>query len=179
MEGQVVHLRTPKSAEEIADEETKLKEKMLKWVDDIAGKVIAAAREDAGLPFLDNTSDEALGSLDLNGQEYDPIVDEKTGARLSDAIEEFAEKLQEKIKEPEKVVRRLYMRALKAKWKEQKKKIPTDPTGKHYCAYMVNRHGVWARLNAGGEDLYVWRRIVRTRIDPVALSHDTSRIDAR
>ena len=59
MEGQVVHLRTPKSAEEIADEETKLKEKMLKWVDDIAGKVIAAAREDAGLPFLDNTS---LGS---------------------------------------------------------------------------------------------------------------------
>jgi uncharacterized protein (DUF927 family) len=175
MAGQVVHLRTPKSAEEIADEETKLKEKMLRWVDDIAGKVIAAARDDAGLPFLDNINDEALGSLDLNGQEYDPIVDEKTGARLSDAIEEFAEKLQEKIKEPEKVVRRLYMRALKAKWKEQKKEIPTDPTGKHYGKnYMVNRHGVWTRLNIGGADLYVWRRIVRTRIDPQALSRDTS-----
>ena len=148
---------------------------MLRWADDIASKVIAAAREDAGLPFLDDLNDEELGSLDLNGQEYDPIVDEKTGARLSDAIEEFAEKLREKIKEPEKVLRRLYMSALKAKWKEQKKEIPTDPTGTHYGKnYMVNRHGVWTRLNAGGADLYVWRRIVRTRIDPEALSRDTS-----
>jgi len=175
MAGQVVHLKNAKSTEQIADEETKRKEEMLKWADDIAGKVIAAAREDAGLPFLDNIDDEALGSLDLNGQEYDPIVDEKTGARLSDAIEEFAEKLQEKIEEPEKVVRRLYMGALKAKWKEPKKEIRTDPTGKHYGKnYLVNRHGVWTRLNVGGADLYVWRRIVRTRIDPEALSRDAS-----
>ena len=68
------------------------------------------------------------------------------------------------------------MRALKAKWKEQKKEIRTDPAGKHYGKnYMVNRHGVWTRLNVGGADLYVWRRIVRTRIDPQALSRDTSR----
>ena len=74
------------------------------------------------------------------------------------------------------MLRRLYKSALKKKWEEQKKEIPTDPTGTHYSKnYMVNRHGVWARLSAGGEDLYVWRRIVRTRIDPVALSHDRSR----
>jgi uncharacterized protein (DUF927 family) len=174
MAGQVVVLKNPKSAQKIADEETKLKEAMFKWADDIAGKVIKAALEDAALKFLDNADDEELSSLDLKDQQYDPILDEKTGARLSEAIEEFADKLQEKIKEPEKVLRRLYTRALKAKWKEQKKEIPTDPTGEHYGAYMVNRHGVWTKLSAGGPGLYVWRRIVRTRIDPVALSRDTS-----
>jgi putative DNA primase/helicase len=35
-------------------------------------------------------------------------------------------------------------------------------------------HGVWTRLDAGGADLYVWRRIVRTRIDHAALSRDTT-----
>ena len=146
MAGQVVLLKNPKSAQQIADEETKLKEEMFKWADDIAGKVIKAALEDAALKFLDNVDDEELSSLDLKDQQYDPILDEKTGARLSEAIEEFADKLQEKIKEPEKVLRRVYTRALKAKWKEQKKEIPTDPTGKHYGAYMVNRHGVWTKL---------------------------------
>jgi hypothetical protein len=171
MAGQVVQLKNAKSAEQIADEETKIKVAMLAWADDIASKVIRAALEDAGLPFLDDLRDEELGSLDLTGQEYDPIIDEKTGARLSDAIEEFAEKAQQS----EKALRRLYKSALKKKWEEQKKEIPTDPTGTHYGKdYMVNRHGVWARLNAGGEDLYVWRRIVRTRIDPQALSRDTS-----
>jgi uncharacterized protein (DUF927 family) len=175
MAGQVVHLKKAKSTKEIADEETELKNEMFRWADDVASKVIKAALEDAGLPFLDDLKDEELGSLDLTGQEYNPIIDEKTGARLSESIEEFAERLREKIEEPETVLRRLYKSALKKKWEEQKKEIPTDPTGTHYGKnYMVNRHGVWARLNAGGEDLYVWRRIVRTRIDPVALSHDTS-----
>ena len=159
-----------KSAEQIADEETKIKAVMLKWADEIASKVIRAALEDAAIRFLDDVDDEELGSLDLKGREYDPIINEKTGARLSDAIEEFAEKLQQ----PEKVLRRLYASALNKKWEEQKKEIPTDSAGNHYGAYMVNRHGVWTELNAGGSDLYVWRRIARTRIDPVALSRDMS-----
>ena len=128
MAGQVVVLKNPKSAEQIADEETKPKEQMLEWADDIASKVIAATLEDAAIPFLDNINDEELGFLDLKGQQYDPIVDEKTGARLSDAIEEFAVKF----KQSEKVLRRVYASKLKAKWKAQKKEIPTDPTGKHY-----------------------------------------------
>jgi uncharacterized protein (DUF927 family) len=170
MAGQVVHLKKAKSAEEIADEETKLKDEMFKWADDIASKVIAAALEDAGLRFLDDADDEELSSLDLKDQQYDPILDEKTGARLSEAIEEFAEKL----KQSGKVLRRVYASTLKAKWKQQKKEIPTGPAGTHYGAFMVNRHGVWTKLGAGGSGLYVWRRIARTRIDPVALSRDTS-----
>jgi hypothetical protein len=139
MAGQVVHLKKAKSTKEIADEETELKNEMFRWADDVASKVIKAALEDAGLPFLDDLKDEELGSLDLTGQEYDPIIDEKTGARLSDAIEEFAEKAQQ----PEKALRGLYKSALKKKWEEQKKEIPTDPTGTHYGKnYMVNRHGV-------------------------------------
>ena len=90
MAGQVVQLKKAKSTKEIADEETELKKEMFRWADNIASKVIRAALEDAGLPFLDDLNDEELGSLDLTGQEYDPIIDEKTGARLSDAIEEFA-----------------------------------------------------------------------------------------
>jgi hypothetical protein len=43
MAGQVVVLKNAKSAEQIADEETKLKAAMLAWADDIAGKVIRAA----------------------------------------------------------------------------------------------------------------------------------------
>ena len=171
MAGEVVSLKPP--AEQIADEETKRKAAMLAWADDVASKVIAAALVDAALRFLDDTDDEEVASLDLKGQEYDPIVDEKTGARLSEAIAEFAEKLEQS----EKVLRRVYASALKAKWKEQKKEIPTDPAGDRYGAYMTNRHGVWAKLGAGGSglsDLYVWRRIARTRIDPMALSRDTT-----
>jgi uncharacterized protein (DUF927 family) len=171
MAGQVVPLNKAKSAEQIADEETKLKEEMLKWADDTANKVIKAALEDAALHFLDNVDDEEHVSLDLKG-EYDPIVNEKAGARLSDTIEEFGEKIQQS----EKTLRRLYMSALKKKWKNRKQEIPTDPDGECYGKkFLVNRHGVWTRLNAGGlDDLFVWRRIARTRIDPVALSRDTS-----
>ena len=43
MAGQVVHLKNPKSAQQIADEETKLKAPMLKWADDIASSVIRGA----------------------------------------------------------------------------------------------------------------------------------------
>ena len=70
---------------------------------------------------------------------------------------------------------RLYKVTLKEKFEAQKQEgLPTEPTGKHYGKYLVNRHGVWTRQNAGTADLYVWRRIARTRIDPVALSRDTS-----
>ena len=98
-----------------AKAETKLKERLLKWAEDIAGKVIQAAFEDTALHFLDNVDDEESNALDLKG-EYDPIVDQKTGARLSEAIVEFAEE----IKQPEKVLKRLFHSALKAKWKVNK-----------------------------------------------------------
>jgi hypothetical protein len=81
-----------------AHKETKRKAALLEWRDEIASKVIAAALEDAALRFHDDVDDEELedenlGSLDLEGNgEYDPIIDEKTGVRLSGAIEEFAGK---------------------------------------------------------------------------------------
>jgi hypothetical protein len=161
------------TAERIADKETAQKRTLLDWADAIADKVIKAALEDAALRFLDDIDDEELGSLDLKG-EYDPIVLEKTGARLSDVIEQFAEE----IKQPGKLLTRVYKIALRKKWKARKRKIPTDPNGKLYGKnYMVNSHGVWTRLDATGglHDLYVWRRIARTKIDPIALSRDTSR----
>ncbi len=174
MAGQVVPLNKAKSAKQIADEETKLKEEMLKWADDTANNVIAAALADAGLRFLDDLDDEEVGSLDLQDGEYDPILDKKTGSRLSDAIEEFAEKVRDRLEEPEKKLRRLYMKALKERWSKQK--IPTDEAAdaKFYGNYKTTRHGVWTKVWAGASGLYVWRRIVRTRIDPVALSRDTS-----
>ena len=171
MAGEVVPLKPAEQKPSAnAKAETKLKERLLKWAEDIAGKVIQAAFEDTALHFLDNVDDEESNALDLKG-EYDPIVDQKTGARLSEAIAEFAEE----IKQPEKVLKRLFQSALKAKWKVKNRQIPTDPDGKRYGKnYLVNRHGVWTKLDAGGPDLYVWRRIARTRIDPLALSRDTS-----
>ena len=156
-------------AGKIVNEETKLKKKMLTWADDLAGKVIQAALEDAALRFLDDIDDEE--QVDLQG-EYDPIVNEQTGAKLSDAIEEFAAK----IKHPEKVLRRVYLTALKRKWQARQSKIPTDPHGQTYGAYVVNSHGVWSKLrvSSGLDGLFVWRRIARTRIDPVAMSRDTT-----
>ena len=97
--------------------------------------MIQAALDDAAIRFLDGFNDEELGSFDLMGQEYDPIIDEKTGARLSDEIEEAAEKFQQ----PERTLRRLYKRALKEKWKQGKQEIPAEPVGTHYGAYIVNR----------------------------------------
>lgn len=171
MAGKVVSL-IPPSTEQTVDEETKLKREMLEWAHDLAATVIQAVLEDAALRFHDNVDDEeAGGDLDLTGR-YNPIVDAKTGARLSDAIEESAVRF----KQREKVVRRLYDSALKKQWEKQKRNIPADPHGTHYGKhYMVNRHGVWTRLNAGSPELYVWRRIARTQIDPVALSRDTSK----
>jgi putative DNA primase/helicase len=167
MAGEVVPLKVSADAKAESD----LKARLLKWRDELAEQVLKAVREDAALMFLDNVDDEEeAGAFDLKG-DYDPIVDQKTGARLSDAIAEFAEE----IKRPEKELRRLYKNTLKAKWKIQKHTIPTDPTGKSYGKnYLVNKHGVWTRLGLGGPDLYVWRRIARTRIDHDALSRDTT-----
>ena len=163
MAGEVVPLK-PK-----VDDETKRKQRLLEWRNSLAEKVLKAVREDAALHFLDNVDDEEGAAFDLKG-EFNPIVDEKTGARLTDAIMEFAEE----IKYPEKMLWRLYKRTLKEKFEAQRVEIPTEPAGKPYGRYLVNRHGVWTRQSAGAADLFVWRRIARTRIDPVALSRDTS-----
>ncbi len=163
---------TRPSAERIAADETRLKREMLAWAADIASKVIKSAQEDAALRFLDRDLDDDERSMDLGG-DYDPIVAERTGQRLSEAIEEAAEKF---YKKPE-VMRRLYQSALKKKWKRERHRI-TDPTGQRFGAYLVGRHGVWSKQFAfGGEGHsgpYVWRRIAKTRIEPVALSHDTT-----
>ena len=160
------------SAEQIAADETTLKRKMLAWADGIADKVIKAAREDVALRFLDRDLDDDERSIDLGG-EYDPIVVERTGQRLSEAIDEAAEKFHRSAK----MMHQLYRRALKRKWKREGYRI-TDPTGKRFGAYMVSRHGVWTKQYASGGEghsgPYVWRRIAKTRIEPVALSRDTS-----
>jgi uncharacterized protein (DUF927 family) len=167
MAGEVVPL---KKVSADAKTESDLKARLLKWRDELAEQVLKAVREDAAVHFLDSVDDEETGAFDLKG-EFNPIVDQKTGARLSDVIAEFAEE----IGRPEKELRRLYENTLKAKWKTQKHTIPTEPTGLSYGKnYLVNKHGVWTRLGVGGLDLYVWRRIARTRIDHAALSRDTT-----
>ena len=54
--------------------------------------------------------------------------------------------------------------------------IPTDPQGQAYGAYLVNRHGIWIKLrvNAGIGSLCMAENR-RTRIDPTAMSRDTTR----
>lgn len=166
MSGEVVPLKPS------TDAEADVKKRLLKWRDELAEQVLQAVRTDAALHFLDNVDDdEETSTFDLRGA-YDPIVVSKTGARLSDAIADFAEE----IGRSEKELRRLYESTLRAKWKTQKQATtPIEPTGKRYGRnYLVNVHGVWTRLDAGGADLYVWRRIARTRIDHAALSHDTT-----
>jgi hypothetical protein len=177
--------RTPehaRSAAQIAVEESKHKATLLKWAVEIADDVIAAALDDVALHFLESDSgdDEQFGSLDLMG-DYDPIIDAKTGSRLSEIIKQAAETFRTKtFRTSEKMLRRLYLNALKDRWekhKEQNKKIPSEPVGKFYgrSPYMTNRHGVWVRLNTGGlDDLNVWRRIVKTCVEPEALSYDTT-----
>jgi hypothetical protein len=161
-----------RSAEGIAAEESQHKREMLSWADVIADKVIKAALEDAALRFLDRDLDADERSVDL-GTEFDPIVAERTGQRLSEAIEEAADRFHRKAE----ALRHLYLRALKKKWKRERRRI-TDPTGRRYGAYMVSRHGVWTKQYASGGEghsgPYVWRRIAKTRLDPVALSRDTS-----
>ena len=73
------------------------------------------------------------------------IVVERTGQRLSDAIEDAAETFHH----PPKMMHRLYVSKLKEKWRQQRRSI-TDPTGTRYAAYLVNRHGVWTKLFVGG-----------------------------
>ena len=167
MAGEVVPLKPSANA----DKETKAKERLLRWRSELADKVIEAARADVALHFLDTVDDEESSALDLNG-DYDPIVDAKTGMRLTDAITEFSEE----IGLGEKELRRLYENTLRAKFKAQKQADhPTEPPGKRYGKnHLVNPHGVWTRLHVGGPDLFVWRRVTRTRIDHVALSYDTS-----
>jgi len=46
------------------DDETKRKERLLKWRNDIAEKVLKAVREDAALHFLDHVDDEEGAALD-------------------------------------------------------------------------------------------------------------------
>jgi hypothetical protein len=167
----VVAVLARRSAEQINADDTKLQREMLAWVDDIADKVIKAAQDDAALRFLDRDFDDDERSMDLGGG-YDPIVTERTGQRLSEAIDEVAEKFQK----PAKLMRRLYLKKLKKKWEQGRRRI-TDPTGSRYGAYLVGRHGVWAKQFVGsGEHSgpYVWRRIAKTKIEPVALSHDTT-----
>ena len=85
MSGEVVPLKPS------TDAETDLKKRLLKWRVELAEQVLRAVREDAALHFLDNVDDEEeTSTFDLRGA-YDPIVDSKTGARLSDAIGDFAE----------------------------------------------------------------------------------------
>jgi len=171
-----------RSAEQIAAEETKHKAVLLKWAVETADLVIAAAIDDAALHFLEGDSgdDEQSGSLDLTG-DYDPIIEIKTGSRLSEIIRQAAETFRAKTFRPsEGMLKRIYLDALKDRWKkhkEQGKKIPSEPVGKFYgrSPYMTNRHGVWVRLNTGGlDDLNVWRRIAKTCVEPEALSYDTT-----
>jgi hypothetical protein len=155
-------------------EETELKTALLKWTEDLADKVIEAVKADAALPFLegDADDDEQLGTLDLAG-EHDPVVDEEAGVLLSEAIKQAAEQF----RRSERALRRIYISALNRKWAAEDHQLLTEPKGTAYGRnYVADRNGVWFRLSIGGlEDLAVWRRIAKTRIDPVARSRDTSR----
>ena len=171
-----------RSAEQIAVEESKHKAALLKWAVETADLVISAAIDDAALHFLEGDSgdDEQSGSLDLTG-DYDPIIEIKTGSRLSEIIRQAAETFRAKTFRPsEGMLKRIYLDALKDRWKkhkEQGNKIPSEPVGKFdgRYPYMTNRHGVWVRLNTGGlDDLNVWRRIAKTCVEPEALSYDTT-----
>jgi uncharacterized protein (DUF927 family) len=160
-----------KSPEQTAKDETEHKTALLKWADEIADAVIAAVLDDIALHFIEGDADDGEHSIDLTG-DYDPIIDVQTGARLSETIRHAAEPL----RTSEKILRRSYVSALKQKWANHRKEIPSEPSGTLYArSYLVNRHGVWSRLTiAGLGDLNVWRRIAKTRIDPEALCYDTT-----
>jgi putative DNA primase/helicase len=145
------------------------KEAVTKWVEATVAKVIAVIRAEAAVRYHD-IDDEEHGALDLKG-EYDPIVNKETGARLSD---EIAEKAVE-FKMPEKRLHDLYVSALKKQW-EQEPPLSSELDGERVGKkFMVNGGGVWMQLEAEDIDtLYVWRRICRTEIKPIALSHDTT-----
>jgi hypothetical protein len=164
MTGEIVPFRPTR------DEETRKKARLLAWLDELAKKVIETVVQDIAVRFHDPDDEAEPDNLDLAGA-YNPIVEVGTGLRVSDAIEKFAEN--EGCSE--KTLRRLYVSRLREKWKQQPQRI-SDPSGSKFGAYLVNtRTGVWTQLNAGAEGLYVWRRIARTPIEPVALSRDTTR----
>jgi uncharacterized protein (DUF927 family) len=164
-----------RSAEEVAREETERKAELFKWADDLAHKVIEAVKADVAFQFLegDADDDEQLSTLDLAG-DYDPIVDEAAGVRLSDAIRHAAERF--RLPGKEKALRQIYDSALRRKWRDEDHQLHSELKGTEYGrSYMTTRHGVWFRLNVGGiEELAVWRRIAKTRVDLEALSHDTT-----
>src|SRR6516162_594351 len=160
--------------EERTQQETKHKAALLKWANEIADVVIAAVLDDVALRFIESKADDdgQLSTTDLTG-DYDPIVDVKTGSRLSDAIKQAAESL----RTPEKMLRRVYTSVLKQKWADHPKKISSEPKGNPYGrSYLVNRHGVWVQQQAviGLDGFCVWRRITETCVEPEALSYDTT-----
>jgi hypothetical protein len=173
---EITHEKTERSADEIAREETELKAKLSEWADNLAEKVIEVVKEDSALPFLegDNDDDEQLGPFDLTG-EYDPIVEAASGSRLSDSIKQAVEKFR-KFRQSEQALRRLYVIALKRKWKEQPQQTHKELNGATYGrSYMASRHGVWVRIGVAGlEEPHIWRRIAKTRIDLEAMSYDTT-----
>jgi hypothetical protein len=71
-----------------AQKEARILADMRDFADELADQVIKALKSDISVKFLDpDYDDEAHGAADLGGA-YDPIVDEKTGARVSDRIAE-------------------------------------------------------------------------------------------
>ena len=92
------------------------------------------------LRFLDDIDDEE--PVDLTKGEYDPIINEKTGARLSDEIEEFAPAKFHNVRRG--CCRRIYKARSRRNGSKENRKFPR-PHGHPYGAYLVNRHGVWTK----------------------------------
>src|SRR5262249_46834502 len=82
----------PQSVDEHAKRETEYRKALFKRLDEITAAMIKAVLDDVALRFLeaDSDDDDQSGSIDLTG-DHDPIVDPKTGGRLSDAIKQAAE----------------------------------------------------------------------------------------
>jgi hypothetical protein len=147
----------------------KLKLGISGWVDAITDKVLAAANANAALLYQDELTDQQLQTLDYVGKTFDPVVDEATGQRLSDAIKALAAHVR---RGPEQI-RKLCTDKLTEKHDRQDKVEPArEPVGDRYGAYLVNRFGVWAQQRASIAEIFAWKRITHTRIDPIALSHD-------
>jgi hypothetical protein len=150
---------------------------MGEWLAETADKVIKAVSEDAALRFHDADLDdeEQHAALDLKGQ-FDPVVDE-TGALLSEMLVAKAREYRDVLPlgQSEEALRRMYKSKLKTKWGKQTltSELPGTKIGKRFLA---NRIGVWVKadVSVGLEELFVWRRFVRTQIEPDALSRDTS-----
>ena len=159
----------------MTEEENKRQAALQTWLKETASAKIKAAVEDASLLFIERDAgdDEQLGSLDHTAADYDPIIDVGTGSRfLSQEIKHAAAMF----RISEKRLKVLLNASLRKIWADHPKTIPSEPIGKSYGrSFLVSRHGVWFRQAVAGLDtLYVWRRIAKTRIDPEALSYDTT-----